>query len=81
MNVRILTFMKIEVGKTMEVVKELQKIPDVVEIDYITGAYDLVVILEAESPKKLHTVFYHQIDRIPAIISSSSNLLIKRWIK
>lgn len=73
--------MKIEVGKTMEVVKQLQTIPEVVEIDYITGAYDLVVLLEAESPEKLHIIFYQEIDRIPEILTSSSNLLMKRWVK
>ncbi len=79
--VRILTFMKIQVGKTMNVVEELQKIPEVVEIDYITGEFDAVIIIEAPSPKHLHEVFESKIDNIPWILSSSSNLLLKRWIK
>ena len=78
---KILTFMKIEIGKTMNVVELLRKIPEIVEIDYITGEYDLMIRLEANSPKKIHHIFLEEIDKIPWILSSSSNLLLKKWQK
>ena len=80
MTVRILTFMNIEIGKTLEVVELLRKIPEVKEISYITGEYDLVILLEGRSSEDIHNIFIQQIEKIPFIIRSSSNLLAKRWI-
>lgn len=80
MTVRILTSMNIEIGKTLEVVELLRKIPEVKEISYITGEFDLVILLEGRSSEDIHNVFVQQIEKIPFIIRSSSNLLAKRWI-
>ena len=80
MTVQILTFMNIEIGKTLEVVELLRKIPEVREISYITGEYDLVILLEGGSSADIHNIFTKQIEKIPFIIRSSSNLMAKRWI-
>ena len=80
MTVRILTFMNIEIGKTLEVVEVLRRIKEIIEINYITGEYDLAILMEGESSEKIHQIFTEQIEKIPYIIRSSSNLIIKRWI-
>ena len=44
--VQILSFMKVELGKALQVVQELRIIPQVKEMSYITGDYDLVMRIE-----------------------------------
>ena len=79
-TIQILTFMNIEIGKTLEVVELLRRIPEIKEISYITGEYDLVILLEGDSSEDIHNIFTQQIEKIPFIIRSSSNLMAKRWI-
>ncbi|WP_457557415.1 Lrp/AsnC ligand binding domain-containing protein [Candidatus Harpocratesius sp.] len=79
MNVKIMTFLKIQVGKSLDVIAKLRKIPEVRQISYITGEYDLMFILAAENTQTLYLKFLNDIDQIPEIIESSSHLIIKEW--
>ena len=81
MSIQIITFMKIEIGKTMDVVQILKTIPEITEINYITGEFDLAIVIETENQKILYQIFSEKIDEIPWIKRSSSNLLLKRWVK
>ena len=77
--IQILSFMKVELGKALEVVKELKKIPQVKEMSYITGDYDLVMRIEGESSEELHKLFINQLDKIEAVREMNSHLLVKQW--
>ena len=77
--VQILSFMKVELGKALQVVEELRKIPQVKEMSYITGDYDLVMRIEGESSEELHQLFIKQIDKIEAVSEINSHLLVKHW--
>ncbi|MHA1777335.1 MAG: hypothetical protein DRO88_09060 [Promethearchaeia archaeon] len=77
--VKIMTFVKVEVGKSLEVIAQLQKIPEVQQISYITGEYDLMFILAADNTETINRKFLEEIDQIPAIFESSSHLIIKEW--
>ncbi|MHA1583711.1 MAG: Lrp/AsnC ligand binding domain-containing protein [Promethearchaeota archaeon] len=79
MSVRIWSFLTTEIGKTLEIVNKLRCIPQVKEINYITGEFDLALVIEAETGEELHTIFSERINKIPGIKRSSSNLLLKRW--
>jgi len=81
MVIRILTFMKIQVGKTLDVINTLLLVPQVKEIFYITGDYDLAVRIEGNSPEELHDTFVSSIDPIPNILNSNSHFLIKEFSK
>jgi len=43
-----------DLGTDAGVIKELKKIPAVVEVDGVYGAYDIVVQVNADSPEKLY---------------------------
>ena len=77
--VQILSFMKVELGKALEVVEELKKIPQVKEMSYITGDYDLVMRIEGESSEELHKLFVNKLDKIEAVREMNSHLLVKHW--
>ena len=80
MNVKILSFIKVELGRTMEIVEKLQTIKNVKEIYYITGDYDLVMKIEGESSEELQKIMVTQIDIIDGIIQLNSHLMVKRWM-
>ena len=77
--VQILSFMKVELGEALQVVEELRKIPQVKEMSYITGEYDIVLRIAGESSEELHQLFITQIDKIEDVREISSHLLVKHW--
>jgi DNA-binding Lrp family transcriptional regulator len=77
--VQIMCFLKLKIGITEDVMKKLIEIPQVKQIDIITGEYDLVALLEAESGEELHHLFAEKIEKIPGIESSNSHLIMLRW--
>lgn len=79
MSVKLMTFLKVQIGQSLNVVSKLRQIPEVRQISYITGEYDIMFILEAEKTKDLYRKFVKEIDQIPEIIESSSHLIIKEW--
>ncbi|UYP46333.1 hypothetical protein NEF87_002618 [Candidatus Lokiarchaeum ossiferum] len=80
MKVKILSFVKVELGRTMEIVEKLQLIKNVKEIYYITGEYDLVMKIEGESSEELQKIMMTQIDIIKGIKKLNSHLMVKRWM-
>ena len=80
MSVKILSFIKVELGRTMEIVEKLQAIKNVKEIYYITGDYDLVMKIEGESSEELQKLMISQIDIIEGINKLNSHLMVKRWL-
>ena len=77
MTIRILTFMKIRLGKIQTAYQKVQEIPEVKEVFAITGEYDLAIILEGESGDKLHEIFAGKLDELEGLIESHSHLVMK----
>ncbi len=77
MVVRILSFIRIELGKTEEMYQKLQEIPQLKEIYAITGRYDLAIVLEAENGDIIHDIFAEKIDAMDGLIESNSHLIMK----
>ena len=76
-DVRILTFGKLKLGQTDDVLQELQKIPQIEEIYLITGQFDIAFMIKADE-EEIHEIFSKQIDKIDGITESYSNLLMKK---
>ncbi len=80
MSVKILSFIKVDLGRTMEIVEKLKTIRNVKEIYYITGDYDLVMKIEGDSSEELQKIMITQIDTIKGINQLNSHLMVKRWM-
>ena len=78
--VEVISFVKLGIGKTEEVVAQLKSIPQIKEIDFITGAYDLVIIMEAKDGDEVHHLYMDHIEKIKGIVSMDSHLIMKRWL-
>ena len=78
--VKIMTFVKVEVGKSLEVIAQLQKIPEVQQISYITGEYDLMFILAADNTETINRKFLEEIDQFPLSLKVPAILLLKNGV-
>jgi Lrp/AsnC family transcriptional regulator, regulator for asnA, asnC and gidA len=55
-----------------EIIRELKKIPEVVECYYITGSYTLFVRMVAKSNEHMRRLLYEKIDHIKGIVKTES---------
>ena len=56
-----------DVGRLEEVMRRLRAIPNVVEVDAVTGPFDLIVKVQAEHINTALDVVVQKIRRIPGI--------------
>ena len=78
-GVRVLCFMRVALGKNDEVFEKLKEIPEIKDIYYITGKYDLAIIIETATPEDLHDIFTQKIDPLDGILKSNSHFIMKHW--
>jgi DNA-binding Lrp family transcriptional regulator len=79
--IRLVCFIKIEIGHTNGVIAALKEIPEVVTIWSITGEYDCIAIIEADTTEALHDVYAKRIDQVPGVAATSSHLVMTTWEK
>ncbi|MHA1519048.1 MAG: Lrp/AsnC ligand binding domain-containing protein [Promethearchaeota archaeon] len=79
MTIKLMVFLKVEIGTSRICIKKLQKIPEIKQISYITGEYDIMFTLETNRTKQLYQKFVNDIDSIPEIKESSSHLIVQEW--
>ena len=56
-----------EVGRLEDVIKRMRAVPSVVEVEAVTGPFDLIVKLQAEHINEALDTVVHRIRRIPGI--------------
>ncbi len=61
-----------EIGKLDEVIAGLRAVPHVVEVEAVTGPFDLIVKLQAAHINEALDVVIHRIRRIPGIRSTET---------
>lgn len=64
------------VGKTKEVVASLKQIEDVTSVDTVTGPYDIITILEAETLNNIGDVVTGKIHAIDGISRTVTCLVV-----
>ena len=56
-----------EMGKLEEVLRKVRQVPHVVEVEAVTGPFDLIVKIQAGHVNEALDVVVHRIRRIPGI--------------
>ena len=79
MMIQILSFIKLELGKTNDVINALKAMAVVKEIYYISGEFDLAVLMEGNTQEEMNEAYLEGIDTIRGIVLSNSHLIIKHW--
>jgi DNA-binding Lrp family transcriptional regulator len=59
-----------DLGSEIDIIKELEKIPEVTEVRGTYGIYDIFVKLQAQSSAALETIITTKVRRIPKIRST-----------
>jgi DNA-binding Lrp family transcriptional regulator len=77
--VQIVSFLKLKLGKSDEVLTALKQIPQVRDIYFITGEYDIVIMVEAPTGEEIHNLFTDRIEKISGISLSNSHLVMRHW--
>jgi len=65
------------VGKNKEIIQELKKIKGVTSVNYVTGPYDIIAIVEAENLNEIGDVVTRDIHPIQGINRTTTCLSLK----
>jgi len=66
-----------DLGSEEEIIKEIKKLPDVVEVNGVYGVYDIIVKLQADSMDKLRETITWKVRRIDKVRSTLTMIVIE----
>ncbi len=70
-------FISTEIGKVKKVIKDLNNIDEVIEVDAVTGPYDVIVKLECEKLSDLTKDLIDNIHSIEGVIDTTTSLAVE----
>jgi len=76
MILKAYVFLVTKPGTSLEVVEQLRMTKGVVSADPIYGRFDVVAIVEAESPEALTDLIYNKVEKIPNVVRTETSLVI-----
>ncbi len=77
MAVQAFIFLECTAGKAREVARKIAKIRGVKLAHAVTGAYDVVALIEVPSVTALGTAVVSKIQAIPGVLRSSTNVVVE----
>jgi DNA-binding Lrp family transcriptional regulator len=66
-----------DLGSEEEIINELNKIPEVVEVDGVFGVYDIIAKVSADSTDKLREIITWQVRKIGKAKSTLTMMVIE----
>ena len=66
-----------DLGSESDIIKELKKLPEVVEVSGVFGVYDIIVRIRSESMDKLREVVTWNVRRIDKVRSTLTMMVIE----
>jgi DNA-binding Lrp family transcriptional regulator len=69
--------MNAELGKELEIVNEIKKVPHVKEVYPVYGVYDVLMVLESDSMESLRDTITNQIRKLDGIKSTLTMVIVK----
>jgi len=69
--------MNAELGKEIQIVTEIKKIPHVKEVYPVYGVYDVLMIIESDSMESLRETITDQIRKLDGIKSTLTMIIVK----
>lgn len=77
MPVQAFIFLECTVGKAKEVSRKVAKISGVQISHAVTGAYDVVALIEAPDVNALGTAVVSKIQAVPGVLRTSTNVVVE----
>ena len=69
--------MNAELGKELDIVKEIKKIPHVKEVYPVYGVYDVLMVIESDSMESLRETITSQVRKLDGIKSTLTMIIVK----
>ncbi len=69
--------MNAELGKEIQIVNELKKIPRVKEVYPVYGVYDVLMVIESDSMESLRETITSQVRKLDGIKSTLTMIIVK----
>ncbi len=66
-----------EVGKNKEIVRSIKQLKGVTSVDYVTGPFDIIALVEAENLNDIGDLVTLRIHPIPGIVRTTTCLSLK----
>jgi DNA-binding Lrp family transcriptional regulator len=66
-----------EVGRNKEIVRSIKQLKGVTSVDYVTGPYDIIVLVEAENLNDIGDLVTQKIHPITGITRTTTCLSLK----
>ena len=66
-----------DLGSEEEIIKELRKLPEVVEVNGVFGVYDIIVRITSDSMDKLREIVTWHVRRIDKVRSTLTMMVIE----
>ncbi|MBN1483980.1 MAG: Lrp/AsnC ligand binding domain-containing protein [Chloroflexia bacterium] len=67
MAVKAYILIESSIGKVEDVLAEIRKLPQVLEVNAVAGPYDIIAVLEAEQPEVIGRLVMERLHHIPGI--------------
>lgn len=77
MPVLAFVFLECTVGRAKEIAKKVAKIGGVRISHAVTGAYDVIALIEAPDVNALGTAIVSKIQAIPGVLRTSTNVVVE----
>lgn len=74
---KALVLITVDSGTDPEVVKVLEKVPNVKEIYEVYGAYDIIVMVESDSHSKIKETVFNKIRQIEHVKSTLTMMIVE----
>ncbi len=65
-------------GKPFEIVDALRKLTGIRAAHAVTGSYDVIAFVQAESMAELGNLLSRHIHRLPGIVKTTTNVVVER---
>ena len=77
MTIRAYVFVESTPGNATEVAEALANVPGVKMAHAVTGAYDVIALVEAESLAVLGDLLSHRIHRLPGVLKTTTYVVVE----
>ncbi|NLT35028.1 MAG: Lrp/AsnC family transcriptional regulator [Gaiellales bacterium] len=75
--VRAYVLVKVESGKTREVLDQLRSLPSVERADSVTGPTDLIALVNAEDPRGLADLIFRSVQTMAGVKETDTRIVVE----
>lgn len=76
--IQLLSLLVVRTGSLQSVRQSLSAMPEIQQIYFITGTFDLALVIELPDGQAAQDLFSLRIEKIPGIVSSQTHLVLER---